>query len=213
MSNLLTVKSGDLLTSDTWNKVINSINTLQLKIPEKKNNLTGIGTATPTHTLDIVSPKHAGLLISSTGNYESTIRLFTSRKDLTKNFWSGTTGSGNKGWMLQAISENDPNQSNHKGNLRIYYHNDKEWKQAICFQKGTMNIGIGTNTPTAKLEVKGPVKATYLSSTENHKGGVVRGREDKHNISFAWEKEGEKLLFNIYVDDIKVKSIGAWGKI
>ncbi len=148
-------------TSDKWwDKVRLSI---------KQDGKVGIGTSNPvSYPLDIVAPATSGILLSSKSSSHSTeIKMFTQRDDMGQHVWGsnggGTTGKGNKAWMLQAIHERHADQAQ-KGNFRIYYHNDAKWIQALCIQKETMNVGIGTNNPEAKLEVDGTAQAFTIKS-------------------------------------------------
>lgn len=93
----------------------------------------GVGTKTPAHTLDLVSPGSAGLIISSNEKEKPTsLRLATARPDLAQSFWDNTKGSGNKGWMLQAQydDEGSPTAKENvfNGVLRFRYYNDASWK-------------------------------------------------------------------------------------
>ena len=156
----------------------------------------GIGTNTPTAAVDIVQKGNSDLCISSIGNGSATIRLFTARKDLNKSFWSKTKGSGNKGWLFQALNASHEDKSA-QGDLRLYYFNDVQWKQALTIDGDTMNVGLGTNTPGAKLEIKGGGNRTIDL--------VVNGRIQSKN-----DEGGLWINGNRFVGGHSTNKIGFW---
>ena len=141
-----------------------------LAIDKNSMNL-GIGTTIPAHSVDIVRKNNVGLLLSSKTTGDASIRLFTERKDLSKTFWSKTKGSGNKGWMIWAVNENNSTTDKKvRGDLRIYYHDDVKWHQAMSIDKRSRNMGLGTNTPESRLHIKGRLT---LENTGNSRGWIV----------------------------------------
>lgn len=157
----------------------------------------GIGTTTPAHQLDIVRNTHAGLLIS--GEYEATIRLFTARKDKTQSFWgtngTGTTGKGNKGWMIQSVSENHPSSSE-KGDLRFYYHDDQKWIQALSIEKDSMNIGMGTNNPIQELHIYRKQDDNVDIRLQNEDGGATDFFSGSSGCGI-WSHGEKEMIFGV----------------
>jgi len=86
-------------------------------------------------------------------------------------------------------------------------------------------VGIGTATPSSKLQVVGSihatrdlkvnniVKAKRLESSHSHGAGMLKSRNSGHSINFQWDDTVTPYRIRIYVGDTLVKSIKAWGEM
>lgn len=83
---------------------------------------------TPVADLDIYSKNpDAGVIVSSAlGENLSFLQLLTTRPDPTKRLNGSTAGSGNKGWMVDAVHD-DNSAVTQRSLFRISYFNDQNW--------------------------------------------------------------------------------------
>jgi hypothetical protein len=101
----------------------------------------GIGTTNPTNVFQIEGTTTANMLIKTTSTSADTALKFDSGRTGAEDWWIlGSSGS-----------------SNEEDNFRIYNSTDSLDRFVI---DGGGNVGIGTNTPTDRFEVAGPITST-----------------------------------------------------
>lgn len=110
----------------------------------------GIGTTTPQDTLSLQSSDSNGtnLSISTPGNIGSQQAMLNL---MTYNNGSGTygTGASGKGWQLYA---NGNAHSGGANNFGITFFDGATWYNPLIIEPNG-NIGMGTNNPTAKVDI------------------------------------------------------------
>ena len=151
----------------------------------------GKGINIPVEDIDIVNSGWADMILSSTGTSGSSIRLATSRPDLTQSYYSASAGSGNKGWNISAFNENS-SDVNARGNLNFRYWNDATWVNTLYLHK-TGNVGIGTTFPSAKLHVSSNENNTtcYFTNGRN-------GTGSKYSIKAETNAASAGTLYAVY---------------
>ena len=156
-------------------------NKTKIALAITKDSRVGISNIPVGYPLDVVADTMGGMLLSSKDNTLATeLKLFTQRKNMGQHFWSGTVGSGNKGWMLQAIHSNHKT-ADQRDSFRIYFHDDKKWNQALCISAKTRNVGLGTNTPVAKLQI--------INAEQDAQGNtLILGPTNKSNLRLGYHK-------------------------
>ena len=78
----------------------------------------------------------------------------------------------------------------HGSGVNAFYISD-DGDERFCIEQGTGNVGIGTTTPSAELEVDGTIKATAINI-----GGSVY---DASNLSAYWSQTGNDIYYNYNV--------------
>ena len=169
--------SGSSLTSTELNNIgsgIQAIKTALEGIPNWTKGTTttdavfndgnvGIGTASPGYKLviDANVKGHGGIQIeNSNTEIESQSSL---------NFATRPTGgvpiseNGKYGWHFSARGFNSQ-FTTEKEDFIFAFHADTTWTNVLFMEHDTGNVGIGTTTPTAKLEVNGSLKLAYSGS-------------------------------------------------
>jgi len=180
-------------------------NIAKIGLAVTKDGRVGISNLPIHYPLDVVGKNWGGMLLSAKDNKSATeIKLFTQRKKMDEHFYSGSVGSGNKGWLLQAIHA-DNKTKDQRDNFRIYFHDDKKWNQALCITAKNRFVGLGTNTPLAKLQI--------LNAEQDSRGNtLILGPTNKANLrlgyhkNYSWiQSHGSKPLYinpagnNIYM--------------
>lgn len=220
--------SSDVLSKEKWNGLVDKVEQqMTLSVPSEgnahiKKGLTiggsvGIGTTSTAagYPLDVVAEKWGGLLISSKSKqHDSVLKLFTQRNDLNKHFWGsapgeGTVGSGNKGWMIQAIHANHADQSA-KENLRIFYHNDAKWTNFLRFDAKSETGRVKANHFQVNYLEPGNKDTSHnyeyirFGTPELYFGGIM------HNISNkpGWGNGDDFVLFSYGSRDINIRPGG-----
>lgn len=134
----------------------------------------GIGTASPNAMLDITystagGDRYAALMQTTAGIYGATLRLKHGGTD-GRDWWITSTGSGNG--------------CGYAGALQIYDNSSNAVRMII---DAAGNVGIGKNTPVAKLDVNGNIAIKKsLSSADRYEINLNRGRLCfSHNINDA----------------------------
>ncbi len=125
----------------------------------------GLGTSTPVEPLHIYQSANTGteLLIDSPGagsDQTSRLSLMTSGGDGTKAIDDAAT----KGWSMIARGE-AYGTANEQNDFHIWFNNLGAWSNYFAIEHDTGNVGIGTRTPSAKLEVIGAIIATDIQTT------------------------------------------------
>lgn len=176
----------------------------RLAILQKGN--VGIGTASPIDNVEIHTSQYGGLSIwnsfenkenkKDTGGYNA-LRFFTTRKNESLLFHTGTKGKGNKGWQLSALSDDFGVKTDHrKGDLRFHYYNDTKWITSLIL-KSNGNVGIGTEAPAEKLHVNGSIRGNSTNGAlkiETTKGWVNIGPQNADWSHFTTDRP--KFYFN-----------------
>jgi hypothetical protein len=118
----------------------------------------GIGTASPATTLDVSANGNAQVNVTSTGaNNVAQIQLI------------GRTAGANKSWYISARGGLET------PNNRLSFF-DPSTTERVTFAEGG-NVGIGTTSPGAKLDVSGSTFLQYLTLTDPASFGVISFRE------------------------------------
>jgi hypothetical protein len=121
---------------------------------------------------------------------------------------------GDSDWdFVQSHSSEKRTVSIHGGQngkqlFEVFGWNKNDLVHGLTVTNKEGRVGIGTRTPSKKLEVVGNVQCNALScdileSNSGHKGGILRSRNNEHEISFRWTDH----LFEIWVGDMKVRSL------
>jgi hypothetical protein len=121
---------------------------------------------------------------------------------------------GDSDWdFVQSHSSGKRTVSIHGGQngkqlFEVFGWNKNDLVHGLTVTNKEGRVGIGTRTPSKKLEVVGNVQCNALScdileSNSGHKGGILRSRNNEHEISFRWTDH----LFEIWVGDMKVRSL------
>ncbi len=123
----------------------------------------GIGTNTPDSKLDV-----NGIITA-----KNEVRSKSSNPAILLD----ETDVADKNWHMQVNS----------GDLKFYEVNDarSSWSQRMVIKPTTGNVGIGTNTPSEKLEVKSDKNARIRleSTSTTHSSGIsFRGKRDNSSV-------------------------------
>jgi hypothetical protein len=127
-------------------------------IMTRSGNNIGIGTASPTYSLDVTGPSNASVRLSGAGTHQLTIAGATSGRlgeDAAGFFFSSDTSGG----AVRFLTNN--------GTLN-------EWMRVTS----AGNVGIGTTTPAHKIDVFGDVSARTAMIVDNaglNNGAVTPG--------------------------------------
>ncbi|MBL7813922.1 MAG: tail fiber domain-containing protein [Saprospiraceae bacterium] len=129
----------------------------------------GIGTSNPTAKLDINGSVKATSLQMTTG--------------ATANYVLKSDASGNASWASMTTLETDPKIGSLTSNYLSKW-NGSTLANTQVFDNGT-NIGIGTTTPSVKLDVNGTVKSTNLQMTTGAAANYVLKSDVNGNASWV----------------------------
>lgn len=120
----------------------------------------GIGTSTPQSTLDVSPVSGSSSVVIGTRGTQSSDQasiLFGSKYAGNNNFQS----AGNLGWQF-GVRGNSFSTTSVQNALHASYWNGTNWTEYMSWRNNG-NVGIGTTTPTAKLEVNGSI-STVLNA-------------------------------------------------
>ena len=134
----------DISSSSSSVKILSN-----LEITEK----VGIGTSNPSGKLHLNNIGNTIFNIDSPDSYNSNI-------DMLSKTYNGETGLGSaftKGWTLSVIGDQWPDDATKRNDLTIKYWDAVEWHDVLHLDSNS-NIGIGTSSPSQKLEVSGNIK-------------------------------------------------------
>ena len=106
----------------------------------------GIGTTTPESKLHVVTEGEAGETLRIEGDTHCYMTFFPNGTVAGRKAYIGFPGAGSTQLDI-----------NNEGNGAMVFSTNNDEKMRI---DGTGNVGIGTTSPTEKLEVNGTVKAT-----------------------------------------------------
>ncbi len=133
----------------------------------KPNGDTGIGTDNPLGRLHVSTGTSGDAILrlesDTDNNNESDNPLIQFRQD------GGTTG------INMGFSE-----ENFGGNIfgiGTKYASQEQWN-TLAINTNTGNVGIGTNAPSEKLQVKGLIRLDKATSTDNNSPGIVLASND-----------------------------------
>jgi hypothetical protein len=149
----------------------------------------GIGTASPSYGLDLFSENSARFKGSGSS---MTLNLDNSSSSGGGGVYfrqNGTIGGGigSSGWWLGDTSNDLLLVSTSGRNIRFLTNDVSPAKMTIA---STGNVGIGTNTPSAKLEIQNsPANDWGISvwgntTTGQSYGGIIRGGTNSSDIAF-----------------------------
>ncbi|HXQ70798.1 MAG TPA: peptidase G2 autoproteolytic cleavage domain-containing protein [Pyrinomonadaceae bacterium] len=152
----------------------------------------GIGTSTPYSRLEIARPG----AVTTTNTYDFTNPLITLRNtSATNNNYAGI-GFGNSaasGWLTSAIyGVNENHTATPSGHLEFFVKNAGNFFEAMRITAGG-NIGVGTTTPGAKLEVVGNVNVTgtgNITAAGTIEGGNIKA---KYQDVAEWVESSQEL--------------------
>ena len=130
-----------------------------------------IGTINPTQMLEVGgTTKTSGLQVTTGAGTGKILQ---------------SDSAGNASWVAStsiAITENDPKVGSLTNNL-VPKWNGSSLSNGVIFDDGT-NIGIGTSTPSQKLEVSGTTKTTNFQMTNGGGAGKVLQSDASGNGSW-----------------------------
>ena len=129
----------------------------------------GIGTLSPSTKLDINGKVKAKSVQLSDGAQNG--------------FILQSDASGNASWVSPNFSETDPKIGNLTSNYLPKW-NGSTLANTQVFDNGS-NVGIGTNTPSVKLDINGKAKATQLQLTTGATNDYVLKSDASGNASWA----------------------------
>ncbi|MBI2139501.1 hypothetical protein HYU14_01145 [Candidatus Woesearchaeota archaeon] len=122
-----------------------------------KDGKVGIGTTTPLSKLTVSQPSDSGKIEFLLGSNEASARAFIIRKDTTAPF------------ETHLISAANPSADS--GTLRFFTSDRAEGERMVITSAG--DVGIGTTTPGAKLDVVGTIRATSFEGSGFIPSGAV----------------------------------------
>ncbi|WP_461639598.1 hypothetical protein [Labilibaculum euxinus] len=108
-----------------------------------KNGNVGIGTSSPLGVLDVRGTTYLG----TSGNF-----IFHANNELNYKYDS----EQNEGWWINYRGTYNKDQ------FRDFYLGNGKGESVLMVDGSISSIGIGTNTPTEKLDVRGTIKATEI---------------------------------------------------
>jgi hypothetical protein len=155
----------------------------------------GIGTATPVTALTVqTAATNNGIRIIQTGTTAAALGLFN-------------TSAGARSWAL--FSTGAGNTSQGAGNFSIYDYSGGG--DRFFIQGATGNIGIGTLTPLAKLQLTGNALFTSTSGTPTS-AAFIRGNTAFSSATtpdYTWFNNDQTGLFHPAINNIGVAIGGA----
>ncbi|AYQ31476.1 tail fiber domain-containing protein [Runella sp. SP2] len=129
----------------------------------------GVGTSSPTAKLDVNGNAKAKSIQLSDGAQNGYILQ--------------SDASGNASWVSPNFTESDPKIGSLTSNFLPKW-NGSTLANTQIFDNGT-NVGIGTNTPSTKLDINGKAKASQLQLTTGATNNYVLKSDASGNASWA----------------------------
>lgn len=129
----------------------------------------GIGTITPTQKLDVAGTTRTSSLQITNG--------------AANDFILKSDANGNASWINASSVETDPKVGALTSN-KIPKWNGTTLTDGLVFDNGA-NVGIGTVTPTQRLDVSGTTKTTNLQITGGASNGFVLKSDSSGNASWV----------------------------
>ena len=158
------------------------------------NSKVGIGTASPSETLEINHSNHEPVLIKSTGNYNSMI-VMDSNRSSANSYVGGLAGKWN-GTQVASIYLRTGSDTTNKddGYITLLTASSGTLVERMRIQSDG-NVGIGTTAPIHKLEV---VDAGAVNVVSRSSGGTAALTIDRASVN-----DDAQLL-------IKTASVNKW---
>jgi hypothetical protein len=164
----------------------------------------GIGVTTPTEKLTVGGSINTITAMGVAGQWTSSQLRLKSTNHVDTTGWQGisfpTSSVVNYGWSIGANRS-----ASGRGSLRVYEHNNNATgTERFCIKQDGY-VGIGTSSPSSKLQVVGTITATtknfliddpktggqlqYSVIESNEHGVCVRGESDQEEIELPEEWE------------------------
>jgi len=156
----------------------------------------------PSYDLDVYSPNaDPGIIVSSAiGGDVSALQLCTTRPDPTQRLRGAAAGSGNKGWMLDAVHDNHSAVSA-RNHFRISYFNNENW--ITPFEINPTGLALFRFETHARGGMRINDHAHFFSNSANSDNWITSYDE---NANRKWVlnmlDSSDDDAFRIYSDDI-----------
>jgi len=166
-----------VIGTTTSNPLVFDLNGVE-KVRFNSNGNVGIGTTTPSAGLEVKHDEGIKVQSVSNGNYRGTIKMVDGLTNVTSR--DDMLFSAPGGFMFK-MNDNNSSVSNIQG-FNVY---DASNKSVLAIRESDGNVGVGTTTPSAKLEVN------YGAGSSTSVGmKIIGGGSVYENIALSLQDTG-----------------------
>ncbi len=192
--------------STVSNKLQFRTNSTDAMIIDSSQNV-GIGTTTPSYKLHVVNSGASAMWIAENDSASSPSTnapaLTIQNTNTNDNVWTGINFADAGGQVASAIYSAFTNQANNYGIQSFYTRGSDGYNERLRITE-TGQVGIGTSSPSAKLDVNGEgrfvsngsSRVLYLKQNANDAGNIIQF--ENQNGTNIWELVGRNNQFYIY---------------